>query len=245
MIMKQLSLTFLALLLAMPMCAQSDDGEEIGNVVKAKNNAFFLGPKAGVTMSTMSQPDQGKLFDKSDMGFSAGLAFKARFGKATANSEGGTGFVGLGLELKYAQNKAKTIATDEAGNDNASLSLGYFEAPVYVQFYPLAKSNAMNNFYVEVGAAFAGTLSRAPQTLTVNEPSASYSQVTYKLDADGSKLKGMDVRPMAGIGYTIPGTGLDINARYYMGMSKLAENFNTKVNSLEVSLSWMFNVAKF
>ena len=111
--MKKLSLTLMALLSAMPMFAQSDDGEEIGNVVKAKNNAFFLGPKVGVTMSTMTQPDEGKLFDKSDIGFSAGMAFKARFGKATSNSEGGTGYVGLGLELMYTQNKAKTIATDE------------------------------------------------------------------------------------------------------------------------------------
>lgn len=243
--MKKLSLTLMALLSAMPMFAQSDDGEEIGNVVKAKDNAFFLGPKVGVTMSTMTQPDEGKLFDKSDIGFSAGMAFKARFGKATSNSEGGTGYVGLGLELMYTQNKAKTIATDEKGNENASLSMSYFEAPVSVQFYPLAKSNAMNHLYVELGVAFVGTLSRSPKTLTVEEPSADYSQVTYKLDADGSKLKGLDVRPMAGLGYTIPGTGLDVNARYYLGMSKMAENFKSKMNTLEVSLSWMFNIAKF
>lgn len=243
--MKKLSLTLMALLSAMPMFAQSDDGEDIGNVVKAKDNAFFLGPKVGVTMSTMTQPDEGKLFDKSDIGFSAGMAFKARFGKATSNSEGGTGYVGLGLELMYTQNKAKTIATDEKGNENASLSMSYFEAPVSVQFYPLAKSNAMNHLYVELGVAFVGTLSRSPKTLTVEEPSADYSQVTYKLDADGSKLKGLDVRPMAGLGYTIPGTGLDVNARYYLGMSKMAENFKSKMNTLEVSLSWMFNIAKF
>lgn len=243
--MKKISFTLMALLFAMPTFAQSDDGEEIGNVVKARNNAFFLGPKAGVTMTTMTQPEEGKLFDKSDIGFSAGLALKARFGKATPNSEGGTGFVGLGMELKYTQNKAKTIATDENGNQNASLSMSYFEAPVYVQFYPLAKFNAMNSLYIEVGTAFVGTLGRSPKTLTVDEPSADYSQVTYKLDADGSKLKGMDVRPMAGIGYTIPGTGFDVNARYYLGMSKMAENFTSKMNTLEVSLSWMFNIAKF
>ena len=243
--MKKISFTLMALLFAMPTFAQSDDGEEIGNVVKARNNAFFLGPKAGVTMTTMTQPEEGKLFDKSDIGFSAGLALKARFGKATPNSEGGTGFVGLGMELKYTQNKAKTIATDENGNQNASLSMSYFEAPFYVQFYPLAKFNAMNSLYIEVGTSFVGTLGRSPKTLTVDEPSADYSQVTYKLDADGSKLKGMDVRPMAGIGYTIPGTGFDVNARYYLGMSKMAENFKSKMNTLEVSLSWMFNIAKF
>lgn len=79
----------------------------------------------------------------------------------------------------------------------------------------------------------------------MDEPSANYSQVIYKLDADGSKLKGFDVRPMVGIGYTIPRTGLDVNARYYLGMSKMAENFKSKMNTMEVSLSWMFDIAKF
>lgn len=234
-----------AMFAVMPIFAQSDDGEDIGPVVKSKSNAFYLGPKGGVTMTTMTQPEYGDLYDKSGIGFSAGLAFKARFGKATENSEGGTGYWGIGLELKYKQNKVKTIGTDEKGKENAELSVDYFEAPVYFQIYPLAKKNSLNTLYVELGASIAGTMSRSPKSLTVENDNAEYSRVVYKLDADGSKLKGMDVRPMAGIGYTIPGTGLDINARYYLGMSKMAKNFKSKMNTLEVSLAWMFNVGKF
>ena len=57
---------------------------------------------------------------------------------------------------------------------------------------------------------------------------------------------------MAGIGYDFAiknekheATNLiGINARYYMGTSKLAGNFNSKMNTLEFSISWMFNIGK-
>ena len=224
---------------AMPMVAQTDGQDEEWQVDMRKN-AFYFGPKAGVNFNTMTQPDEGKLFDKSDIGFSAGVALRARFGKATPDSQAGTGVFGVGVEAKYTQNKVKTVATDDEGNDNAALSVDYFEAPVYVQLYPLAKSNALNSLYVEVGAAFAGTLRRKPATLTVNDPNGQFSSVTYKLDTDGSKLKGMDIRPLVGVGYTVPGTGLDLNARYYLGTSKLADNFGCKLNRFEVSVAWLF-----
>lgn len=244
--MKKILFLLAALLTVAPVFAQSDDGEEAGGGEgKSKKNAFFLGPKAGGTLTTMTQPDEGDLYDGSGFGFSGGLAMKARFGKSSEESKAGSGYVGVGLELKYKRNTVKTIGTDEKGKADANLTLDYFEAPVYLQIYPFAKSDAMNTFYVELGASFAGTMSRTPKTLTMQNPQAGYSNVVYYIDENGSKLKGMDLRPLAGIGYTIPGTGLDINARYYFGTSKLADNFPCKMNSLEVSLSWMFDIAKF
>ena len=243
--MKKILVFIAALSLTVPGFAQSDDGEDDFGPTKTKSNAFFLGPKIGGTMTSMTQPDEGKLYDGSDFGFSGGLAFQARFGKASENSVGGTGYFGAGLELKYKLNSVKTLGTDESGEENAEMSIGYFEVPVFVHVYPLAKSPSLNSLYVELGAAVAGTLSRSPKSLTLNNPSADYSQVTYNLDANGSKLKGMDVRPFAGIGYTIPNTGLDINARYYIGTSELAGNFPCKMNTLEVSLAWLFNIGKF
>lgn len=242
--MKKILFLFAALLLTAPAFAQSDEEEEI-IVVKERSNAFFLGPKIGGTMTTMTQPEESKLYDASGMGFSAGVAMKARFGKASENSIGGTGYWGVGLELKYKRNSVKTVGIDEEGKEDASLSIDYFEVPVSVQLYPFAKSREMNSFYVELGVSFAGTISRAPKSLTVLNPGSDLSSVTYKLDADGSKLKGMDIRPMVGIGYTIPNTGLDVNGRYYFGTSKLAENFPCKMNSLEVSVAWLFNISKF
>ena len=244
--MKKILCLIAALSLAVPGFAQSDDGEdETISTGKEKSNAFFLGPKIGGTMTTMTQPDEGKLYDGSGFGFSGGVVFQARFGKASENSVGGTGYFGAGIELKFKINSVKTLGTDESGKENAKLSLGYFDAPIFVHIYPLAKSPSLNSLYVELGAALAGTLSRSPKSLTLNNPSGDYSQITYNLDANGSKLKGMDVRPFAGIGYTIPNTGLDINARYYIGTSKLAKNFPCKMNTLEVSLAWLFNIGKF
>ena len=215
-----------------------------------KKHSFYLGLKGGLDLSTMTQPDECKLYDGSGMGFSGGIVGKVRFNRATNNAPAGTGLLGAGLELKYKQNKVKTIATDESGAANADLSIDYFEVPVYVQIYPFFKSDAMNTFYIEAGPDFAGTMSRKPKTLTVENPSPEWSSITYNIDNNGSSLKGMDVRLMAGIGYDFAIKNdkhettnlIGINARYYMGTSKLAENFNCKMNTLEVSLSWMFNI---
>ena len=243
--MKKLLLFVVALSIAVPGFAQSDDGEDEFIPTIEKSNAFFFGIKAGGTMTTMTQPNEGKLYDGSDFGYSGGLVFMTRFGKASENSTGGTGYFSTGIELKYVLNSVKTLGIDENGDENAKLSVGYFEVPVFVHIHPLAKSTSLNSLYVELGAAFAGTISRSPKSLTLYNPSADYSQVTYNLDTNGSKLKGMDVRPLAGIGYTIPNTGLDINARYYIGTSELAGNFPCKMNTLEVSLAWLFNIGKF
>ena len=243
--MKKILFFIAALSLTVPGFAQSDDGEEEVVVTKVKKNVIFLGLKAGGTLTSMTQPKEGKLYDGSGFGFSGGLVLKTRFGRASENSVGGTGYFAAGLELKYKLNSVKTLGTDESGKEKSKLSLGCFEVPVFAHLYPLAKSPSMNSLYVELGAAFAGTLSRSPKSLTLKDPSADYSQVTYYIDANDSKLKGMDVRPFAGLGYTIPNTGLDINARYYIGTSKLAGNFPCRMSTLEVSLAWLFNIGKF
>lgn len=217
-----------------------------------KKHAFFLGLKGGGTFSTMTQPEECKLYDGSGIAFSAGLAAKVRFNPASPNAPAGTGLVGAGLELKYKVNNVKTIGTNETGKVNANMTLGYFEVPVFVQLYPFYKSDAMNTFYIEAGPTFAGIMSRKPKSLTVDGLTGNQSSVTYNIDANGSKLKGMDVRVMAGVGYDFPiknengeATNLiGINARYYLGTSKLAGNFASKMNSLEVSLSWMFSLGK-
>ena len=162
--MKKILIFIAALSLSVPGFAQSDDGEdELISMGKEKSNTFFLGPKVGGTMTSMTQPNEGKLYDGSGFGFSGGLAFQARFGKASENSVGGTGYFGAGLELKYKLNSVKTLGTDESGKENVKMSIGYFEVPVFAHIYPLAKSPSLNSFYVELGAAFAGT-SRIPST---------------------------------------------------------------------------------
>lgn len=243
--MKKHLFLVMAMVIALPGFAQSDDGEEDFIPSKEKSNAFFIGPKIGGTMTTMTQPNEGDLYDASGFSFSGGVAMKARFGQASENSVGGTGYFGVGVEVKYLQNTVKTLGIDDEGEADANLSIGYLDVPVYAQIYPFAKMPSLNPFYVELGVAFAGTLSRSPKSLTVENLNSELSSVTYHLDTDNSTLKGWDVRPLVGVGYTIPNTGLDINARYHFGMSELAGNFPCKLNTLEISLAWLFNIGKF
>ena len=241
--MKKILMMSACLLASTMAWAQTEDVEiPVPQPGSGSSFAISIGPKISGVMTTMTQPDQSDLYDGSGFGFSGGVAAQIRFGRATPESAGGTGLFGLGLELKYKQNQVKTIGTDQDGKENAKLQIDYFEVPVYAQIYPFAKSTSMgglNSLYIEVGASFAGTMSRKPESLTVTRE--DNSNVTYNLDTDGSKLKGMDIRPLVGLGYTIPKTGLNFNARYYLGGSKLAENFNSKMNSFEFSLAWMFN----
>lgn len=243
--MKKILFPILALFLAMPMVAQTVEYDEQPVVFNSKKNAFFLGPKIGGVITSMSQPNEGNLSDGSGFGLSAGMAMKMRFGRANENSVAGTGFWGLGLELKYKQNKVKTLAENSNGDSNANFAINYFEVPLYFHLYPFAKSRAMNSLYIELGASFAFSLGSNTDYLTLRNPSQEYSSVTYYFNSDKGKLKGNDIRPLVGLGYTIPNTGLDINARYYIGTSELAGNFPCKMNSFEISFAWMFKAFKF
>ncbi|MBR1800927.1 MAG: outer membrane beta-barrel protein [Bacteroidaceae bacterium] len=230
--------TLLGLFVALlPLMAQTDDGELVissHSIGTVKKNVFFVGPKIGATFTSMSQPDEGNLYDGMGVGFSGGLAAKLRLGQASENSYGGTGIFGIGLELKYKQNKAKTTGSDD-------LSIGYFEVPVTAQLYPFYKSRGLNTLYIEFGIDMALGLSSSPEELSFSPDNGVYNQVKY---ATGD-LKASDFRIPIGIGYTIPKTGLDINLRYYIGTSKLAENFSSKMNSLELSLAWLFKAGGF
>ena len=222
-----------------------DEGEAIKiGVKKEKNSAFFIGPKVGATFTSMTDPEYD-LYDASGTGISAGVAMKMRFGKATENSYGGTGYFGVGIELKYQQNTVKTIAADESGKANASLSIGHFAVPVYVQAYPFAKPSSVNSLYIEAGVCLAGTISRSPETLTLTNPTSTVASATYHIDSSTGQLKDTYVRPLVGLGYTIPNTGLDINARYYIGVSELDDSLSSKFYTFEVSVAWMFTAFKF
>lgn len=247
--MKKLVFLLVALFSATPIFAQSDDDEnsryvpgqsnddgELGYIdgfEKEKANAFFLGPKIGGTMNMMSQPDFGQIYDTSGYGFGGGVAMKARFGKATENSPGGSGYWGVALELKYALHSPKTLAADEKGKANASLAINHFEIPVLVQFYPLAKTKAMSSLYVEAGLALDIPMGVNPEYLITPEHSIKTGD-----------LKPFDCRPTIGLGYTFK-KGFDINARYYVGVSELAKNFSSKVSTMEISFAWMFKCGKF
>lgn len=234
---KNLFFIILAALCSLGSAAQNDGSfgfiEE-----KPKSNALFVGPTIGGTMTmTSGQTADYDLIDGGGFGFTGGVAARARFGRATENSIEGTGMLGVGLEVKYKLNSVKTHAEDK-------LSLGYLEIPVTIQFFPFAKMHGLNGLYIEAGPDFAMLMSKSPDVLrhSINLPYPGLQALEYKT----GDLKGGDLRVAMGLGYQLPDLGLGINARYYLGMSELSKNaIPVKLNTLEVSLSWMFKVASF
>lgn len=257
--MKKIFIVIIASMLCVPMFAQRDTQSQRGGgrststaPLAQKKHAFYLGIKGGLDITSMTQPNECDLYDGAGVGGSIGVVGKVRFKRASQTSFAGTGLWGAGLELKYKNNSVKTIGTNELGREKSNLSVGYIEIPIYAQLFPFFKTNKMNTFYIEAGPDFAASIGRSPKTLTVDNMIGDFGSVTYNIDNDGSKLKGMDFRIMFGLGYDLPIKNskhetshlIGLNARYYVGTSKLAGNFPCKMNTFELSLSWMFNIGK-
>lgn len=203
----------------------AQDGIGIGD---PRKSTMSIGLKVGANYSTMTKYDEVDLGFKGSVGFEAGVVLSAHFGKRTKASDPGTGAFGVQIEALYSQHTIKTDFDD-------NLKLSYFEVPILAKYY------FMPNFNVEAGVCIAGTLSSSPDRLTaaVDEP--------YPMDitfATGD-FKGFDIRPTIGLAYSMSNSGLAIGARYYLGTSDLAKNFSCKVNTIEVALSYSFNVFKF
>lgn len=230
---------FLGLLFLLSGTAALAQREEQLEIVKERKHVLQIGPKIGATLTSMGQPTQCRLYEGSGIGFSSGVALRARFGTATENSDAGTGLLGIGLEAKYKQNGVKTNGVNESGEKDARLSIGYLEVPILAQFFPLYKNSSLNGLYIEAGLDIAGALSKSPDILTVYPNNQRYDRVAYHI----GDLKGFDLRIPVGVGYTFR-KGFDINLRYYIGTSDLAENMACKMNSFEISLAWLFKVIK-
>ena len=235
--MKRILFLFAALLFTGTVVAQDDlfggsddnSAQVIKTQTKQRKHKLSIGPRVGGTMTMMKDPDNFAVEDGAGFGFTGGIAVRARFGKQFESSDPGTGAWGVAIELKYKQNVAKTTFGDD-------LKLSYFEIPILVQWYPFYKKSAMNPLYIEAGVAPAICMTADPDELR-------FGTATSTTVIKTGDLKANDFRPVVGLGYAFP-FGLDINARYYFGTSEMAKNFNAKINSVEFSLAWMFDIAK-
>ena len=235
--MKKLFLLAAMFAMAMTATAQvtfAGDGDEnvqdgIGTGISdPRESVMSMGFKVGGNYSTMSKYDDADLGFKGGIGFEAGIVLSAHFGKRTKASDPGTGAFGVQIEALYSQHAIKTDFNDD-------LKLSYFEVPILAKYYFLP------NFNIEAGVCVAGVLSSSPDQLiaTVDDP---YPMgITF---ATGD-FKGFDIRPTIGLAYSVSNSGLAIGARYYLGTSDLAKNFSCKVNTIEVALSYSFNIFKF
>lgn len=210
--------------------------EELGNSarkqiqVKAKhyNYEVSVGARAGAGIARMSESDDLKFSDGGNLSFGGGVAANIRFGGKDSRGRAldGQGLLGAAVELNYKYYSVKTLGKKD-------LKMGYFEVPVLLQVYPCYNTKQLKNLYVEVGPTITGTLSASPDFIQVG-----------KLCYYTGDIKGYDVKATVGVGYrfnkTSANDGLYINARYYLGTSKLAGNFPGKLHSAEFSIGYLF-----
>lgn len=202
-----------------------------------KGFTMGIGVRGGLTFTSLSgdvNENNGEFYDGSGMGFVGGVFINFRFGKAKSKSlswenkvsYSGTGYLGLEIGASYKQLVAKTLDADES-----KLTINNFELPVMIQFYPACNVKGIKNLYIEGGVAIAGTMGVKPDYITV-------MGTRYNT----GEIKGFDIRPAAGLGWRHE-SGIGVSGRYYFGSSELAENFPLKTNTLEVALTYKFNVA--
>lgn len=181
-----------------------------------------IGPKVGVGLDLGSHSNLENIDFGMGVGYQFGAAFNAQFGRRTEMSCGGTGWFGLQIEAMYGGRNIKLGST--------SLGTSCIEVPVLAQLY-VTPSVAL-----QAGATAVMILQGTPEELY-------YEGAAYGT----GEIKGKDVMVTAGLAYKArlnENSALLIDARYNMGMSSLAGNFDTKVSSVMLSLSYLFNIVK-
>ena len=181
-----------------------------------------IGPKVGVGMDMGSHSNLENINFGMGVGYQFGAAFNSHFGRRTELSCGGTGWFGLQVEAMYGGRNIKL--------GSANLATSCIEVPVLAQLY------VTPSFAIQAGATAVIILGGKPEQLY-------YEGVTFGTGG----IKGKDVMVTAGLAYKARikgGSALLIDARYNMGMSNLAGNFDTKVSSVMVSLAYLFNIVK-
>jgi hypothetical protein len=214
--MKKYFILLVATVFAVSLFAQEE--EIIGDEIIDSSYRINVGPKIGINFSSVSGLTNFDLNPKSGLGFQGGLTANFHFGRRTPKSEGGTGLFGIQVEAMYSQRTIKTDAED--------VKLSYVEVPILAQFY------LMRELSIEVGTTLAGPLSSSPDEMKVGN--------AHIFTGD---LKGFDAMITAGIGYTHR-SGFTASARYNLGMSELAGNFDGKVSTVTVSVGWLFSLVK-
>ena len=221
--MKQKLLFFLVLFVCIQLKVQAQE-EVIGLLgieddFPSRSYTLSIGPKAGINLTGMTGNPTGINLDaQMGFGFHAGAMANLHLGRRTESSKGGTGMWAIQVEALYSQ-----LTVGMADQD---MKLDYFALPVLLKCYINPRLN------IEAGPTFMALLSSSPDNLVADGASIAIAN-----------LKGGDMALSIGAGYEFK-NGLNIGARYNIGMSDLAGNMPCKTNVFQISLGWMFNVIK-
>ena len=149
-----------------------------------------------------------------------GLAVNAQFierGRRGFRSDGGFLF-GVEVEALYGSRNTKVSGT--------LARLNCLEFPILVQYYPLSSLG------VEAGITAVKFLGYSPDYLQIGFSHLHLGQIS-----------GGDMMPTIGVCYKTP-FGLMLNARYYLGLSNLAGNLDSKMSTAIVSMTYLIPIIK-
>lgn len=177
-----------------------------------------LGPKASIGLAIGSDSKTYHLDLTGGLAYQFGAAINARFGRLNQASEGGTGLLGAQVEALYSVRNVNI--------EGDRLKMSCIELPLLVQVYPNP------NFAIEAGFTLLKTISSSPDKMTFDNVAISTGEI-----------KGGDVMLTLGVCLRSSG-GLMADVRYNMGNSQLASNFDTKVSSVVLSLTYLINFIK-
>lgn len=181
-----------------------------------------IGPKVGIGAAMGSQSKLESIDFGAGLGSQIGVAFNAQFGRRYELSCGGTGWFGLQVEALYGGRNIKVGSN--------TLKMNCIEMPILAQLY------FTPSFALQAGITPVVALSASPDK--IQNGNAIYST---------GQIKGNDVMATIGLAYKARinyNSALLIDLRYNMGTSNLAGNFDTKVSSFMLSISYLFNVVK-
>lgn len=207
----------LFIFLLLVFCCNGLIAQEYDDGPVDRSYRLALGPKVGAGVALGSHSNQQNLTFSPNLSYQLGGAFNAHFGRRYDLSEGGTGWLGLQVEVLFSQRNLKL----------ASSTMGErcFEMPVLAQLY-LSSSLAF-----EAGTTFVHVLKCTP------------SQVDYQgTHLNVGDISGNDVMLTVGACYKM--SKMTFDARYNMGMSGLAGNLDTKVSTLVLSAIYHFIIVK-
>ena len=210
-----------AMMLALGLWAQSSGDDEFTTIKRPLT--ISIGVKGGASYSFAGEPKGFNLGMKGGVGFQGGLAVNLHFSDRQDYKPSGTGRWGVQLESLYAQRTLKTDIED--------IKMSCFAVPLLAQFY------VSPSFTIEVGPTFTGVLSTSPKVLSQGSTENGFLNIGLE------KIKGRDVMATVGVGYYHI-SGFTASARFNLGNSNLAGNFQTKVSSAELSVGYLFKVFK-
>lgn len=218
---KKLIITSIALLFCVFTFAQEQEDRWIWPD-EHKKDALYLhvdvGPKIGGGLGIATNPEFYDFSLKSGLAYQLGAALNVRVSHHPSLGLIGIGRVGIGIEALYSSRNFNV------GGDKMRISC--LEIPILVRFY------VTSAFQIEAGATPTKLLKVSPDYLQEGN-----------VVANVGGIRGGDVKISLGLCYNTP-FGLAIGLRYNLGMSKLAENFHSKISTAMVSVSYMIPLIK-